>query len=275
MTQMVTALEHIRPMRGGSQAHLMRADDGHCYVVKFVNNPQHPRVLANEWLAGRLAQTLGLPVPPMAMIQVTPELVANSPGLVLRIGSKLVPCAAGVQFGSRLPCDNPRAPIYDYLPEPALARLSNSHAFAGMVVFDCWTCNCDGRQVIFCRATQERLLTAYMVDQGFCFNAGDWNFPDSPLRGVYCRNLVYAGVTGWHSFEPWLTRLERFSESALFAIGDELPLEWYGDRPALDRLLAALCFRRRRVRELVWAVRNSPRAPFENWGAIDVEAAVA
>ena len=83
MAQMPTALEHIRPMRGGSQAHLMRADDGHCYVVKFANNPQHPRVLANEWLAGRLAQALGLPVPPMAMIQVPPELVAASPRMVL------------------------------------------------------------------------------------------------------------------------------------------------------------------------------------------------
>ena len=72
---MPTALEHIRPMRGGSQAQLMRADDGHCYVVKFANNPQHRRVLANEWLAGRLVQALGLPVPPMAMIQVPPVLV--------------------------------------------------------------------------------------------------------------------------------------------------------------------------------------------------------
>jgi len=28
-------VEHIRPMRGGSQPHLMRCSDGHYYVVKF------------------------------------------------------------------------------------------------------------------------------------------------------------------------------------------------------------------------------------------------
>ena len=37
----------------------MRAADGHFYVVKFQNNPQHLRVLANELLATRLAEKIG------------------------------------------------------------------------------------------------------------------------------------------------------------------------------------------------------------------------
>jgi hypothetical protein len=48
---MVLAVEHIRRMRGGAQSHLMRCDDGGYYVVKFQNNPQHLRILANEMLA--------------------------------------------------------------------------------------------------------------------------------------------------------------------------------------------------------------------------------
>jgi len=51
------AIKHIRRLRGGSQAQLMAADDGHEYVVKFQGNPQTTRVLANEYLAGRLANT--------------------------------------------------------------------------------------------------------------------------------------------------------------------------------------------------------------------------
>ena len=43
-----------------------------------------------------------------------------------------------------------------------------------------------------------------MIDQGFCFNAGNWDFPDAPLRGLYARNRVYLGVTGMDSFGPWL-----------------------------------------------------------------------
>ena len=51
----VTAVQHIRRMRGGAQGQLMLGEDGHVYVVKFQNNPQHTRVLANEFLATRLA----------------------------------------------------------------------------------------------------------------------------------------------------------------------------------------------------------------------------
>jgi hypothetical protein len=49
----IQAVQHVRKMRGGAQSHLMRASDGHYYVVKFQNNPQHLRVLANELLVAR------------------------------------------------------------------------------------------------------------------------------------------------------------------------------------------------------------------------------
>src|SRR6185312_4733777 len=167
----VPAVEHVRPMRGGAQSHLMRAEDGHYYVVKFTNNPQHIRVLANEWLAARLARGLGLPVPEIALIDVPPRLVDGSPGLVLRLSGQMIPCASGLQFGSRFPTADPHAPIYDFLPEPGLELVANVADFAGMLVFDKWTCNCNGRQVIFCRARSRQPLRVYMVDQGFCFNA--------------------------------------------------------------------------------------------------------
>jgi hypothetical protein len=69
-----------------------------------------------------------------------------------------------------------------------------------------------------------------MIDQGFCFNAGEWNFPDAALRGLYTRNRVYAGVIGRESFDPWLERIEkRMSEGVLDECFREIPPEWYGD----------------------------------------------
>jgi len=61
-------------MRGGAQSHLMYADDGRYYIVKFQNNPQHVRVLANELLANRIAERIGLPVPVTELIEVSPWL---------------------------------------------------------------------------------------------------------------------------------------------------------------------------------------------------------
>jgi hypothetical protein len=47
----IYAVQHIRKMRGGSQAHLLRASDNYFYICKFQNNPQDIRILVNEYLA--------------------------------------------------------------------------------------------------------------------------------------------------------------------------------------------------------------------------------
>ena len=104
------------------------------------------------------------------------------------------------------------------------------------------------------------------IDQGYCFNAGEWNFPDSALRGVYSRNMVYQHVTGWESFEPWLTRVEQFDPVAVRDIAGEIPPEWSGqDWDALEKLADLIIDRRGRVRELITAFRNSSRQPFPAW----------
>ena len=64
-------------MRGGSQSHLLRASDGGFYVTKFSNNPQHIRVLANEMMASLLGRWLGLPMPEVAVIDVSDWLIAH------------------------------------------------------------------------------------------------------------------------------------------------------------------------------------------------------
>lgn len=262
----ICAVEHVRPMKGGAQSQLLRAADGHYYVVKFSNNPQHTRVLANELLAARLARALELPVPEPAIIDVPLDLIHASPEMAIRLAGQVLRCAPGLQFGSRMPLDGRPVPIYDYLPESTLASVANVADFRGMLLFDKWTCNCNGRQVIFCQTGGAASLRVFMIDQGFCFNAGEWSFPDSPLRGVYSRSLVYRDVVGWESFEPWLSRLEQLPPAMIYRAGEEIPPHWYGgDTNELERLLRHLVARRTQVRELILAVKNSPRAPFESW----------
>jgi hypothetical protein len=139
-----------------------------------------------------------------------------------------------------------------------------------MLAIDKWTCNANGRQVTFWRRSRERKYTVTFIDQGYCFNAGEWNFPDSPLRGVYARNEVYFGVTGWDSFEPWLTHIESMSPEALWELAGQIPPEWYdGDWEAIQRLVEQLIRRRNRVRELIDEFRRSSRQPFPNWKTVN------
>ncbi len=79
----VVAVQGIRRMRGGAQSQLMLGADGKLWVVKFKNNPQHLRVLANELIATKLAEAVGLSVPQSDVVEVSEWLVRNSPEMVV------------------------------------------------------------------------------------------------------------------------------------------------------------------------------------------------
>jgi len=173
-------------MRGGAQSHLMRCSDDNYYVVKFQNNPQHRRILVNELLGTKLAARLGLPTVPVAIVEVSEELIRHTPELAVELPRSRIPCQPGPQFGSRYPGDPRQLTLHDFLPDEQLREVENLHTFAGMLVFDKWTCNTNGRQTVFFKEKQEDAVhyETRMIDQGFCFNAGEWNFPDAPLRWV-------------------------------------------------------------------------------------------
>ena len=264
----IYAIQHIRKMRGGAQAHLLRASDNHFYVTKFRNNPQHTRILANEYLASKLGKMLDLPMAELAIIAVSKWLVANSPELKIDLGAYSVPCASGLQFGSRYVVDPAKASVFDYLPESLMNRVRNIQNFARVLAFDKWTGNADGRQAVFTKAANQRLYNATFIDHGYCFNAGEWNFPDSSLRGVYARNHVYAHVSGWREFEPALSRIEEVDAAQIWSIAREIPEEWYQSHTeGLERLVDSLYQRRLTVRNLITDFRNSTRNPFPNWTA--------
>jgi hypothetical protein len=251
--QRVRAVEQIRRMRGGSQSHLMRCSGDNYYVVKFQNNPQHRRILVNELLATRLAKRMGLPTTPTIVVDVSKKLIDSTDELVMELSKYRVPCSPGKQLGSKF-FGNPRnLRTFDLLPGDELQNVTNFKDFIGMVVFDKWTCNCDGRQCLF-MYQHSGDFSMIGIDQGFCFNAGDWSFPDSPLRGLYCNKTIYRDhVRSLDDFEPWLSRVEReFNIDVLHEAAEGIPPEWYdNDSKALYNLLEKLNRRRKTIRELL------------------------
>ena len=263
----VLAVQQIRRMRGGAQAHLMLGADGNAYIVKFQNNPQHVRVLANELIASRLAAALGLSVPACDVVDVTTWLVENTSELDLDLGPRRERCKAGLCFGSRLVGGLMPGHLFDYLPEEQLVEVKNLKEFAGILALDKWTCNVNGRQAVYSKKSREKKYTATFIDFGYCFNAGEWILRDAPLRGVFARNLVYRSVTRWESFEPWLSRIEALDPQAIWNVAETVPPEWYGgELMSIEALVEELVRRRARVRELITSFRESSRSPFPNWG---------
>jgi len=65
-----------------------------------------------------------------------------------------------------------------------------------------------------------------MIDQGFCFNAGEWNFPDCARSARIVRaQRVYEGVTGMDSFagRPGCERMDKapLPEKVLAELAEE------------------------------------------------------
>jgi hypothetical protein len=263
----VIAIQQIRRMRGGAQSHLMLASDNNLYVVKFRNNPQHVRVLANELLATRLAEAVGLAVPPSEVIEVSDWLIQHTEELTIELRGGAQRCHPGLHYASRWVGGLMPGQTVDYLPQEQLLEVRNLGEFAGILALDKWTCNINGRQAVFQKGRRDRRYNAIFIDQGYCFHAGDWKFVDAHLGGVFAENTVYRGVTGWASFEPWLSRIENLAPETAWAIAEIIPPEWYGgDLSALELLIDRLLARRARVRELIVGFGETARRPFPNWG---------
>jgi hypothetical protein len=192
MAAMRLAVEHVRRMRGGAQAQLMRCDDEAYYIVKFQNNPQHLRILANEMLATRLAARLGLCVPQVEVVEVRRELIAATAELVIQLALGRAPCAEGKQFGSQFPGHPARLAVHDFLPDEQLRAVKNLCDFLGVLVFDKWTCNTNGRQANFFRdpgAMAEPAAPAAGRCRSSCHTPCGLGFPRVRRRGLHARRL--------------------------------------------------------------------------------------
>ena len=268
----LTAVRHIRKMRGGAQSHLLQADDGHWYVVKFRNNPQHRRILINELLSAVLLDYLKISAPEIALLEVTAEFLSANPEVHLTLGSRRIEVEPGWHFGSRYPGDPARTAVYDYLPDALLPSVVNLEEFRGVLVFDKWVSNADGRQSVFYRANvvgrgeARAAFVVRMIDHGFAFNGPNWDFPDAPLQGLYARRIVYDSVRSLADFQPWLELLRHFPEEVIDHAWKRIPPEWIeGEEESLERLLEILYERRNRVPELIEAARATRVNPFPNW----------
>jgi len=68
--------EHTAVGRGRSRPLIVRADDGHDYVIKLRAAPKTARRLIAEVIAGQIAAALDIAQPPMTLVAIDPDLPA-------------------------------------------------------------------------------------------------------------------------------------------------------------------------------------------------------
>ena len=222
----LTAVRHVRKMRGGAQAHLLEADDGCWYVVKFRNNPQHPRILVNELLSSVLLGYLKIAAPETALIQVTARnsWPAN-PEIHFTLGDRARRPSNRAGISARAIPAIPRAiAVYDFLPDALLRQWSTWRISApswsstnGWATPMAASLSLSRRGARKAGAPPARRpgFVARMIDHGFAFNGPHWELTDSPLQGLYARRLVYESVRSLDDFQPWLEQVVHFPEEVI------------------------------------------------------------
>ena len=238
----------------------MRCSDGHFYVVKFRNNPQDPRILINEYFAGKLAKLLGLPCPNCCLVDVQQDLVRRTPELSFELARPSIPVAAGLAFGSEYPSRGRGAhralqSVLELHPASAPAKVENLSDLFGILIFDKWTSNTDHRQILCLERPTElgKTLHMFMIDNGFCFGGPTWSFTDLPRHGLYLDRSIYSTFHNFQTLEPWLERLEAsVTLEELIRITKELPGSWIKDyRDDLLKMVKTLYDRKKKVSALV------------------------
>jgi HipA-like kinase len=220
----------FRKLRGQSQAHLMQASDGGLYVVKLQGNPQGTKVLANELLASRIAERIGLPMAHAEVVHL-PDKVATT--LAFETAGGKVPIRPGLHCGLRVICPF-QGRMYEILPRSEERNVQNLNDVVGAQLFDFWTRKRERRQCIFWRSADEKRFRISFIDSGHCFGGPGWQIGKStePLR----TKLSYSPI-----FLKWINLIADVTKKEIASMACEIPPEWYGyDRHALNTLIAML-----------------------------------
>lgn len=245
---------------------MLACSDNQYYVTKFTNNPQHRRVLVNEWVSTLLLRYLGVLTPASQVVELTAEFLAREPEVCLQLGSGKHPVPPGWHYGSQYPGNPSSEAVFDFLPDAMLEQVANLEHFAGALVFDKWTANSDSRQAIYFRrrikawlsdaetAPQQKGFIVQMIDHGYAFDGPHWEFLDAPMAGLYFRPLVYRRLDSPSRLEPWLTRAAECPASIFDEILRSTPHCWIdGEETEFERLLSTLFSRRGRIADLIAA----------------------
>lgn len=212
----VHVTRYVTPLReGGSMPAVVEADDDGLYVLKFRGAGQGAKALVAEWIAGRLAQVLRLPMPDLVFAELDPVLARTE-------GDSEIQHLIQASGGLNLALDYlPGAINFDPLawqPDPALA--------SRIVWFDAFISNVDRT------ARNPNLMLwhrrLYLIDHGasLYFHHG-WDGNVAAATGAF-------PLVRDHVLLPWADDLDgadaelaaRLDRATLRAIVDDLPDAW-------------------------------------------------
>ena len=135
-------------------------------------------------------------------MEVRPWLIEHSPELRIELCGKQTMITSGPSFGSRYVVLPTEGEVYDDLPESVIGRIRNLPSFAGILAFDKWTCNADGRQAAFWKRRASANLPPALLPRVIALMLGNGAFRmrhcEASLDAMTCTQVSPDGRASSH-----------------------------------------------------------------------------
>lgn len=266
----IRPIKFIRPMsRGSSRPQLILFSDGRHYVVKFKNNAiQGTRALVNEYVAGKLAQLLHLPVPYFQVVYISRSFIMANPNLHRH---RFEP---GQQFASCL-ISGAKSHLNKLPPR---SKILNAQQLAGILVFDQWVSNVDRlhRNILVKKVPHRDRYKIYMIDHGHSFSQHHppqrpncrWTtntlkkLPQILQPNPFCL-WCWRQINSPNEVLRFVSKVEKIPNRQIHHVIASIPKEWNVSRIEKESLYHYLTRMKRKIRALmVKHITNRLQKPY-------------
>lgn len=241
--QRIHPVSFIQTLEGGT-AHVILFSDGNKYVVKWNGTREkRAREVVNEYVIGKLAELLSLPVVPFELVHIPEDFIKKTP--------ELQSDKYNFNSGYHISClfiENSIV-FYDVFDHPpSISEVENPEMLAGMAVFDQWVHNFD-------RTVNNLLLErhsggsfyVHMIDHGRCF-PGEYKWSAQTLseyreyKPLYQETYqwVFSLLNDWKEFHSFVEKIISLPNKLIHEVINSIPEEWQvslEDREALYKFL--------------------------------------
>lgn len=238
------AVSFVSKLNGCTQPSIVMTTGAELWVLKF-RNFGNPNALLNEAVGTGLMSQMGLPTPRWSPILVTDEFIDSHPeAWFQRPGITALRPEPGLHFGSRLTLSADGLPTYQVIPTLWHDRVANREDFAGALVADLWTNNCDRRQCLFLSTGHK--LHATFIDNNACFGGFKGTARASPRLLMMPSPQLFVEALKESVLSHWKRVVDRISEPPLDQLFEQIPSEW-ADASAVHHTRAQLTSRHNRL----------------------------
>lgn len=253
----------IKPIENGTtRPYYVHCSDNNTYAVKFVQNPNGPRILVNEYICAEIGIDLKLPLANPTLIYSGADFV-NDYGAEISSHLDAKSIQVGMQFGTL------KVKKATLITSTAmLGEAKNLEIIPEIIIFDQFICNGDRGQNMGNLLFDIEKKEIVVIDHTHAFKLGSlWDaqqlkhhmigkpFEMFETDGYVYKKLIHF-IDGYNPFHSILEKISGMTDDRLWHIINGVPEEWLVSIEEKELLHQYLCDRKKRIEEVLPLLRN-------------------